>query len=118
MLIPTAYDIFPFRAPAAGGNQFTIGGTNFGDINNTTVLIDGVEATLISVESNRIVGTFPGLASSTVLRDVTVNSGQEVSTLEGSFLPLGDSGLLGDVNRDGVVTFLDIAPFISILASQ
>ena len=62
----TAYDIFPFRAPAAGGNQFIVGGTGFDNLSNTTVLIDGVAAELISVESNRIVGVFPALASSTV----------------------------------------------------
>ena len=95
----TAYDIFPFRAPAIGGNQFTIGGTNFGNINDTTVLIDGFEAELISVEDNRIVGIFPTVPSSTELRDVTVISDQTVSILEGSFLPLGE-GLNEVVGRN------------------
>ena len=95
----TAFDIFPFRAPAVGGNQFTIGGVNFGDIADTTVLIDGFEAELISVESNRIVGVFPTVPASTVLRDVTVISDQAVSILEGSFLPLGE-GLNEVVGRN------------------
>ena len=116
---PTAFDIFPFRAPAVGGNQFVIGGTNFGNMNNTTVLIDGVEAQLISVENNRIVGVFPEVPASTVLRDVTVTSNQATSTLESSFLPLGESGsvLKGDVDMNGVVNFLDIPAFISVLQS-
>lgn len=113
---PTAFDIFPFRAPADGGNQFVIGGTNFGNINNTTVEIDGVDAELISVESNRIVGIFPAVAMSTELLDVTVTSGQAISILESSFLPLGV--LKGDVNLDGVVDFFDISPFIAVLSAN
>ena len=96
----TAFDIFPFRAPAVGGNQFTIGGANFGSLNDTTVLISGFEAELISVESNRIVGVFPAVPASTVLRDVTVISDQEVSILEGSFLPLGEGLETGVVGRN------------------
>ena len=115
--IPTAYDIFPFRAPAVGGNQFVIGGTNFGNMNNTTVLIDGVQAELTSVEDNRIVGIVPALAASTVLRDVTVTSNQVTSILESSFLPLGEGAavLKGDVDMNGVVNFLDIPAFIAVL---
>ena len=113
----TAYDIFPFRAPMVGGNQFTIGGVNFGNINNTTVMIDGVEAELISVEDNRIVGIFPTVPSSNGLRDVIVVSDEEVSVLESSFLPLGPPVMKGDVNMDGVVDFFDISPFVDLLSS-
>ena len=103
----TAYDIFPFRAPAEGGNQFIIGGTNFGDMSNTMILIDGVAAELVSVESNRIVGVFPALASSTEFLDVEVISDGEVSIIEESFLPLGGA-ILGDFDRDGDVDIDDL----------
>ena len=33
-------------------------------------------------------------------------------------LQVGSGGLLGDVNLDGVVNFLDINPFLNILAGQ
>jgi len=112
---PTAYDIFPFRAPSIGGNQFTIGGTNFGDINDTTVLIAGIEAELISVENNRIVGVFPEVPPFSELCDVTVITGQEESILESSFLPLASPALLGDVTRNGVVDFSDILAFVQLL---
>ena len=102
-----AYDIFPFRAPAAGGNQFVIGGTNFGNINNTTILIGGVAADLISVETNRIVGVFPELPASAEFLDVAVISGNEMSVIEESFLPLGGS-ILGDFDRDGDVDINDL----------
>ena len=114
----TAYDIFPFRAPSSGGNQFVIGGTNFVNIDDTTVMIGGVEAELISVESNRIVGVFPAVPVSSRLLDVTVISGEEVSVLEESFRSLGEPGLVGDINRDGVVDFLDISPFIVLLTTS
>ena len=117
VVTPTAYDIFPFRAPAVGGNQFVIGGTNFGNMNNTTVLIDGVAAQLISVEDNRIVGIVPTLTASTVLRDVTVTSNQVTSILASSFLPLGETALKGDADLDGDVDFADIPAFIAILQS-
>ena len=71
------------------------------------------------MENNRIVGVFPEVPASTVLRDVTVTSNQATSTLESSFLPLGESGsvLKGDVDMNGVVNFLDIPAFISVLQS-
>ena len=116
ILSATVYDIFPFRAPAEGGNQFIIGGRNFGNLQNTTVLVDGVEAQLISVEDSRIVGIFPEITDLTDrLRDVVVTSDGDVSVLEESFLPLQIGVLLGDVDRNGEVNLLDIAPFVDLL---
>ena len=117
-----AYDIFPFRAPAVGGNQFILGGVNFGSLENTTVTIAGVEAELISVDDNRIVGIFPGVATSDDLQDVVVDSDGNTSILSEAFLPLGegvdDPFLLGDVNLDGNFDFLDISPFITLLSNS
>jgi len=67
------YDIFPWRAPVAGGASFVISGTGFGDLGNTTVTIAGATATLTSVSSTRIRGTVPGrLTAPDRLVDVVV----------------------------------------------
>ena len=83
--------------------------------------IAGVEAELISVDDNRIVGVFPGVATSDDLQNVVVDSDGNISILTEAFLPLGagvdDPCLLGDVNLDGAVNFLDISPFISLLSN-
>ena len=95
-----AYDISNWRAPAAGGGQFTIGGTNFsGLLADTTVAIGGKTATITSVTEKRIVGNFPAFAltdpiigsteyTEDNLLDITVNSGGEVSILNDAFQPL------------------------------
>jgi glucose/arabinose dehydrogenase/N-acetylneuraminic acid mutarotase len=56
---PTVLDITPWRAANTGATPFVIGGENFGTLADTTVSIDGQPATLTSVDSKRIVGTFP-----------------------------------------------------------
>lgn len=95
-----AYEISDWRAPAAGGGQFTIGGINFSEsLVDTTVAIGGKTATVTSVTENRIVGIFPSfeLTDSIIgsteytedkLLDITVNSGNEVSTITDAFQPL------------------------------
>src|SRR5690606_36030825 len=45
------YDIHPWRAPAAGGAAFQIGGSGFGTLANTTVTIGGLAAQITSVTS-------------------------------------------------------------------
>ena len=95
-----AYEISDWRAPAFGGGQFTIGGTNFsGLLTDTTVTIGGKNATITNVSEKRIVGTFPSFELSEPifgtteytedkLLDITVASGGEVSTITDAFQPL------------------------------
>lgn len=97
---PTAYDIFPFRAPAIGGNQFTIGGENFGTLGNTTVTIGGVAATLTSVEDGKIVGVLPAVPG-VDFTDVVVTSAGVTSTLTDAFLPLNGSPIVDSADFDG-----------------
>ncbi len=81
-----AWDIFPWRAPASGGNTFTIGGHNFGNIGNTSVTIGGIPATLTSVTSKRIDGIIPANGSPTTdLLDVVVVSDAQQSNLPDTF---------------------------------
>lgn len=95
-----AYDIFPWRAPAVGGNQFVIGGANFGNLADTTVTIGGQEATLTSVADGKIVGILPAVPGVT-LRDVVVTSAGTTSTLTESFLPLNGSPIVDSGDFDG-----------------
>ena len=82
----TAYDIFPWRAPAGGGGKFVIGGQNFGNLTNTTVTIGGVQAVLTSVSSKRIEGVIPAQGSApTGMINVVVNSNGNTSTLANAF---------------------------------
>lgn len=94
-----AYDISDWRAPASGGGQFTIGGTNFGTLADTTVEIGGKAATVTSVSEKRIVGLFPSFGVSDPiidsmeytednLLDITVASGGEKSIITDAYQPL------------------------------
>jgi glucose/arabinose dehydrogenase len=85
----TAYDIFPWRAPAVGGQQFIIGGANFGNLSNTQVTVGGVAATLSSVSANRIKGVLPTLnPTGGELLDIVVTSAGQTSILTDGFLPV------------------------------
>ncbi|QDU89230.1 Quinoprotein glucose dehydrogenase B precursor [Pirellulimonas nuda] len=107
VVTPKAYDMFPFRAPAVGGNQFVIGGVNFGSLANTTVLIGGREATLTSVEGGKISGILPAVPGVT-LQDVVVISNGTASFLNDAFLPLnGVAPLEGDYDFNGTVEQAD-----------
>ena len=95
-----AYEISDWRAPAKGGGQFTIGGTNFsGSLADTSVTIGGKNATVTNVSEKRIVGTFPSFELSDPvfgtteytedkLLDITVASGGEESIITDAFQPL------------------------------
>ena len=86
---PTAVDIFPWRAPATGGNLFIIGGHNFGDLENTSVSIGGEVAQLSSVSDGLIYGTLPSFSNpSEELFDVIVESAGYISVLDDAFLAL------------------------------
>ena len=86
---PTALDIFPWRAPAAGGNTFVVGGDNFGNINNTSVVIGGETAQITSVSNGLIYGTLPAFGNpSGELLDVVVESAGQTSILDDAFLAL------------------------------
>ncbi|BAY94837.1 MULTISPECIES: malectin domain-containing carbohydrate-binding protein [unclassified Tolypothrix] len=89
----TAYDIFPWRAPAnndAGKNTFVIGGKNFGTLANTQVIIGGKTATITEVNSERIKGILPSFTNTNPidLLDVTVSSNGQFSTIADAYLPL------------------------------
>ncbi|OUL34331.1 malectin domain-containing carbohydrate-binding protein [Nostoc sp. 106C] len=89
----TAYDIFPWRAPAnndAGKNTFVIGGKNFGTLADTQVIIGGKAATLTEVTGQRIKGILPSFSNPNPnnLLDVIVSSHGQSSTIEGAYLPL------------------------------
>ncbi|NJS15836.1 MAG: hypothetical protein HC787_00070 [Nostocaceae cyanobacterium CSU_2_110] len=86
----TAYDIFPWRAPATGGNLFIIGGENFGgDLSNTSVKIGDELVTLTSVSDKQIIGILPSFDDvSGNLLDVLVTTEGESSLISNAFLPL------------------------------
>ncbi|MBD2336615.1 PQQ-dependent sugar dehydrogenase [Calothrix sp. FACHB-156] len=96
----TAYDIFPWRAPAAGGNTFMIGGKNFGNLGNTEVSIGGQVAKLTAVSSQRISGILPNFTNNQFidpnkdgLLDVRVNSNGQTSVITDAFAPLNGSAI-------------------------
>jgi len=80
-----ALDIFPWRAPAGGGQPFVIGGENFGTLGNTTVTIGGISATLNTVTTRRITGVVPVSPTPTGLVDVVVTVGATPSTIPNAF---------------------------------
>ena len=84
----TAYDIFPWRAPAIGGQEFVIGGVGFGDINDTTVLIGEQPAEITYVSDTRIKGILPEQDLNDSLLDISVESAGVVSIISEAFLPL------------------------------
>ena len=85
----TAYDIFPWRAPASGGNTFILGGDNFGNLTDTTVLIGGQQAILTKVTETWIYGILPNLSTaSSEFQDIVVTSGGQSSIIPDGFLPL------------------------------
>ncbi|MCB0358245.1 MAG: IPT/TIG domain-containing protein, partial [Bdellovibrionales bacterium] len=91
---PTAMDIFPWRAPAAGGAPFVIGGQNFGSLASTSVTFGTVPATVTSVSSKRITGTIPAPSAPTAeLLDVVVQTGGQQTTLEKAFRYLLPDGV-------------------------
>ena len=97
---PTPYDIFPWRVTAPGGQSFVIGGLNLGtNLNNVTVTIGGVVASLTSVSETRIRGVFPpsvtGEASE--LLDVVVTIGSTVKTLSSAvrYIPATPGNMQG-----------------------
>jgi len=84
----TPYDIFPWRAPATGGQRFVLGGQNFGtNVAATSVFIGGTAATVTSVSDGRIVGILPPSASggATGALDVEVQIGLDSRTIPGGF---------------------------------
>ncbi|MBW4561106.1 MAG: PQQ-dependent sugar dehydrogenase [Mojavia pulchra JT2-VF2] len=94
-LDPTVYDLFPWRAPAVGGNTFVIGGKNFGNLGNTQVSIGGQFASITSVSDQRIIGTVPNFVGKQLidpnangLLDLVVNSNGKQSVMADAFLPL------------------------------
>ena len=88
----TAYEIDEWRAPASGGGTFTIGGTNFSNLNDTTVTIGDETADIIRVSDKRIFGTLPAFSAAEYandgLLDITVTSGGETSVIADAFQPL------------------------------
>lgn len=96
----TPYDIFPWRAPATGGQRFVIGGQNFGtSLAATSVFIGGVAATVTSVSDTRIVGQLPPspTGGATTGLDVEVRVGLDSRTITAGFryMPLAPGMKLG-----------------------
>lgn len=84
----TPYDIFPWRAPATGGQRFVVGGQNFGtNLAATSVFIGGVAATVTSVSETRIVGVLPPspTGGATSALDVEVRIGLDSRTISEGF---------------------------------
>ncbi|BAY07354.1 malectin domain-containing carbohydrate-binding protein [Calothrix sp. NIES-2098] len=97
---PAVWDIFPWRAPAIGGNTFVIGGKNFGNLGNTQVSIGGQFASLTSVTSERIIGTLPNFVDKPLidpngngLLDLVVSTSGKDSVIADAFLPLSGSAI-------------------------
>lgn len=88
------HDVFPWRAPAAGGAPFVLGGRGFGTLATTAVTIGGIPATLTDVSWGRIRGIVPANATPTTqLLDVVVSVGTSSDTLVKAFrylLPPGE----------------------------
>ncbi|MEL7509558.1 MAG: carbohydrate-binding domain-containing protein [Cyanobacteria bacterium J06554_1] len=104
---PTAYDIFPWRAPAQSGADFIIGGVNFDDLapggasptldlDDVQVFIGDQEATaeeaiITGISDKRIQGILPDLSSQpNQLLDLFIkdSNGLLISTINDAFLPL------------------------------
>jgi len=80
------HDIFPWRAPAAGGAPFVIAGHGFGTLGTTSVTIGGLPAELTEVTWSRIRGFVPAQATpTTALLDVVVSTGETSDTLTQAF---------------------------------
>ena len=87
------FDIYPWRAPAAGGNAFTIGGKAFGDLTDTSVTIGGLPTVLTSVSGTRIRGVIPVKVNPTGdLLDVIVTVGAQSRVLSKAFRYLKPAG--------------------------
>lgn len=79
-----AYDIFPWRARAQGGDSFVIGGVGFGG--STTVAIGGIPATVTSVSPTRIKGTIPANPNPTAqFLPISVQSSGQNYTIPNAF---------------------------------
>ena len=84
-----AFDISVARSAATGGNEFVIGGVNFGELENTTVTIGDQIAHLTSVSDQRIVGILPTFnQTNDEILDVVVESNGNRSTIDDAFRPL------------------------------
>ena len=111
----TVDDVFVFNAES--GSMVNLMGTEF--------LLDGVLLdSLVAGEAFTINDrdvTLSGLLADGTPFEFDLNS--TTNFFEDSFAPDAtltvtlSGGLLGDVNKDGVVDFLDISPFISLLAT-
>jgi glucose/arabinose dehydrogenase len=90
---PTAWDFFPWRAPAETNIPFVIGGAHFNPDTNVVISIGGVSAEVTRVSSGRIHGIIPTPADpSSAWKDVTVVNGAYTSGLTRAFrylLPTG-----------------------------
>ena len=89
---PTAYDIYPWRAPVTGGQSFIIGGANFDtDPGDTRVFIGDQEIVNLGVSETRITGILPDLSSqANELLDVSIRNanGNVLSVISEAFQPL------------------------------
>lgn len=115
----TPYDIFPWRAPATGGQPFVIGGVGFGtNLQQVSVTIGGVAATLTSVSDKRIHGIFPPstTGAATDMLDVVVTVGLEQRTIPAAarYLPAAPGQGRGTW-RDGSILPLQLGEVASVV---
>lgn len=86
-----AYDIFPWRARASGGQNFVIGGVGFSG--TTSVTIGNLSATITSVTPTRIKGVIPAQSTPTsAFLPVTVQSAGRTFTIPEAFRYVFASG--------------------------
>jgi len=107
-------------------NINTVAGTS--TLNNRVpVIVDGEETLEGELSGNFIIGTFVAGANGTQSFEYfgTRNGGTSFFGRAGQFNAMqlsiaseSPDGLLGDVNMDGAVDFLDISPFIALLSTQ
>ncbi len=87
------HDVFPWRAPAAGGTPFVISGRGLGTLGTTAVTFGGLPATLSEVSWGRIRGLIPAQPGPTnQLVDVVVSVGGNQDTLSQAFRYLFGQG--------------------------
>jgi hypothetical protein len=110
----TIYDIFPWRGPTTGGTSFVLSGQNFGTLQNTSVLIGGIPATITSVTGRRIKGFIPARPNAPEgMLTVTVQVGSNVGFISNAFRYIGPRAA-----DTGARATVEIEPFQNIVESS
>lgn len=86
----TVSAISPLQGSTTGGTNLTINGTNF--VGDTTVIIGGVVATNVVLQSSTVLTAVLGARVSAGVADVVVTSGGRTATLSRAFTFVAPSG--------------------------